>query len=141
MIPIRDDQPRFSTPFVNFFIIGLNVVVFLFELSVGMQGRRALNALIFQFGVVPLHFERALAGSPHYTVPATFLTILTSMFLHGGWLHIIGNLWFLWIFGDNIEDYLGHFRYLIFYLMCGFAAALTHIALNLGSNEPTVGAS
>jgi rhomboid family protein len=141
MIPIRDDQPRFSTPFVNFFIIGLNVAVFLFELSVGMQGRRALNALIFQFGVVPLHFERALAGSPHYTVPATFLTILTSMFLHGGWLHIIGNLWFLWIFGDNIEDYLGHFRYLIFYLLCGFAAALTHIVLNLGSNEPTVGAS
>jgi membrane associated rhomboid family serine protease len=68
-------------------------------------------------------------------------TILTSMFLHGGWLHIIGNMWFLWIFGDNIEDHLGHFRYLLFYLACGVAAAITHIIFNLSSNEPTVGAS
>jgi membrane associated rhomboid family serine protease len=141
MFPIRDDQPSFSTPFVNYFIIGLNVVAFLFELSVGMQSRNAANALMFQFGVVPLHFERALAGSPVYTISATFLTIFTSMFLHGGWIHIIGNMWFLWIFGDNVEDYLGHFKYLIFYLLCGFAAALTHIVLNIGSNIPTVGAS
>ena len=141
MFPIRDDQPRYSTPWVNYFIVGLNMVVFLFELSVQMQGRRALDALVFQFGVVPRHFERALAGSPAYPIPATLLTILTSMFLHSGWLHIIFNMWFLWIFGDNIEDYLGHFIYLIFYLLCGVAAALTQIGLDPGSTIPTIGAS
>src|SRR5258708_7152757 len=132
MFPIRDDQPRFSTPYVTYFIIALNVLVFLFELSVSSQGPRALDALIFQFGVIPQHFEQALAGSPYLTIPGTFLTILTSMFLHAGWLHIIGNMWFLWIFGDNIEDYLGHFVYLIFYLLCGVVASLTHILLNPG---------
>jgi membrane associated rhomboid family serine protease len=141
MIPIRDDQPRFSTPYITFFIIALNVVVFLFELSVGAQSHRALNSLVDQFGVVPLHFERALAGSTRYNLAGQSITILTSMFLHGGWLHIIGNMWFLWIFGDNIEDHIGHFPYLIFYLVCGFAASITHIALNLGSNVPSVGAS
>jgi membrane associated rhomboid family serine protease len=141
MFPIRDDQPSYSTPWVNYFIIGLNTIVFVFELSVQMQGRRALDALVFQFGVVPQHFERALAGSAGYPIPATLLTILTSMFLHGGWLHIIVNMWFLWIFGDNIEDYLGHFTYLIFYLLCGTAAALTQIGINPGSTIPTIGAS
>jgi membrane associated rhomboid family serine protease len=141
MIPIRDDQPSYSTPFINYFIIGLNVLVFLFELSIGAEGRRALNAFVFEFGVVPVRIERALAGVGHYTLATTLPTILTSMFLHGGWLHIIGNMWFLWIFGDNIEDHLGHFRYLLFYLGCGVAAAITHIIFNLSSNEPTVGAS
>jgi membrane associated rhomboid family serine protease len=141
MIPIRDDQPSYSTPFINYFIIGLNVLVFLFELSIGAEGRRALNAFVFEFGVVPVRIERALAGVGQYTLAMTLPTILTSMFLHGGWLHIIGNMWFLWIFGDNIEDHLGHFRYLLFYLACGVAAAITHIIFNLSSNEPTVGAS
>jgi len=141
MIPIRDDQPSYSTPFINYFIIGLNVLVFLFELSIGAEGRRALNAFVFEFGVVPVLIERALAGVGQYTLAMTLPTILTSMFLHGGWLHIIGNMWFLWIFGDNIEDHLGHFRYLLFYLACGVAAAITHIIFNLSSNEPTVGAS
>jgi membrane associated rhomboid family serine protease len=90
---------------------------------------------------VPVRIERALAGVGQYTLATTLPTILTSMFLHGGWLHIIGNMWFLWIFGDNIEDHLGHFRYLLFYLACGVAAAITHIIFNLSSNEPTVGAS
>jgi membrane associated rhomboid family serine protease len=141
MIPIRDDQPSYSTPFINYFIIGLNVLVFLFELSIGAEGRRALNAFVFELGVVPVRIERALAGVGQYTLATTLPTILTSMFLHGGWLHIIGNMWFLWIFGDNIEDHLGHFRYLLFYLACGVAAAITHIIFNLSSNEPTVGAS
>jgi membrane associated rhomboid family serine protease len=141
MFPIRDDQPRYSTPWVNYFIIGLNTVVFLFELSIQMQGPRALESLVFQFGVVPQHFASALAGSPTYPIPTTLLTILTSMFLHGGWLHIIFNMWFLWIFGDNIEDYLGHFEYLMFYLLCGIAAALTQIALDPRSTVPTIGAS
>jgi len=141
MIPIRDDTPRYSTPYVTYFIIALNVVVFLFELSVGAQSHRQLNRFIYEFGVVPLRFERALAGSSAISLPGLSLTVLTSMFLHGGWLHIIGNMWFLWIFGDNIEDYLGHFPYLIFYLVAGYAAAFTHILLNPSSNLPTVGAS
>src|ERR1700722_1075150 len=141
MLPIRDDTPRFSTPYVTYFIIALNTVVFLFELSVGAQSHRALNGLMYQFGVVPLHFERVLAGTSNTSLPALSLTILTSMFLHASWLHIIGNMWFLWIFGDNIEDYLGHFSYLVFYLICGFAAMVTHILLNAGSNVPALGAS
>jgi membrane associated rhomboid family serine protease len=132
MFPIRDDQPRFSTPYVNYFIIALNVLVYvLFELPVQFQEPRALNALIFQFGLIPEHFTRALQGSAHYSIPAAFLTILTSMFLHGGFFHILGN----------IEDHLGHFSYLVFYLLCGVAAALTDIALSPTSTIPTIGAS
>jgi membrane associated rhomboid family serine protease len=141
MIPIRDDTPRFSTPFVTYFIIALNAVVFLFELSVGGQSHRALNSLMYQFGVVPGHFERVLAAWPASSLVGLFLPILTSMFLHASWLHIIGNMWVLWIFGDNIEDYLGHFVYLLFYLVSGFAAAIAHILLNAGSDVPSVGAS
>ena len=142
MFPIRDDQPRFSTPYVNYFIIALNVLVFVFfELPVEFQGPRAFNALVLQFGFIPVHFTRALAGSPAYSLSGSVLTIFTSMFMHGGLFHILGNLWFLWIFGDNIEDYLGHFSYLIFYLLCGVAAALTDIALDPTSTIPTLGAS
>ena len=140
MIPIRDDTPRYSTPYVTYFIIGLNVLVFLFELWVGAQGPRALNGLIYEFGVVPRHFVRAV-GVPSASLPGLFLPILTSMFLHGGWAHIIGNMWFLWIFGDNIEDHLGHFLFLLFYLISGIAAAVLYILLDAGSNVPTVGAS
>jgi rhomboid family protein len=141
MIPLRDDQPRFSTPYVNYFIIALNAGIFLFELSVGAQSQRALNGLVYHFGIVPTNFVHALSSAPHPNLSVAFLPILTSMFLHGGWLHIIGNMWVLWIFGDNIEDYLGHIRYLLFYLACGIAAAICHILLNVGSNIPTVGAS
>ncbi len=141
MIPLRDDQPRFSTPYINYFLVALNTIVFLFELSVGAQSRGALNGLIYEFGIVPDHFTAALTGPQHFQLAGAFLSILTSMFLHGSWLHIIGNMWVLWIFGDNIEDYLGHFSYLLFYLICGFTAAITHIAMNPGSDVPTVGAS
>jgi len=141
MIPIRDDQPRFSTPYVTYFLVALNTLVFLIELSVGMQSQHALNAFVYQFGVVPAHVTAALGGSPRLSLADAFVPILTSMFLHGSWLHIIGNMWVLWIFGDNIEDYLGHFPYLIFYLVTGFVASVTHILLNLQSNMPTVGAS
>jgi membrane associated rhomboid family serine protease len=141
MIPIRDDTPRFSTPFVTYFIIALNTVVFLFELALSEQGQGALNNLIYQFGIVPLHIEQALTPGSTTSLAGLFLPILTSMFLHGSWLHIIGNMWVLWIFGDNIEDYLGHFTYLLFYLVSGFVAAVAHILLNAGSNVPSVGAS
>jgi hypothetical protein len=142
MFPIRDDQPRFTTPFVNYFIILLNLVVYLlFELPVQFQGGRAFDLLVFRFGLIPQHFSHLLSSTAQYTVPGTFLTLLTSMFLHGDLFHILGNLWFLWIFGDNIEDHLGHFSYLIFYLLCGVAAALTDIAIAPLSPVPTIGAS
>jgi len=141
MIPIRDDTPRFSTPYVTYFLIALNTVIFLWEWSVGLESQRELNALIFQFGVVPRHVTEALEATANVSLADAFLPILTSMFLHGSWLHIIGNMWVLWIFGDNIEDYLGHFPYLIFYLVCGIAASVAHILLNLGSGVPSVGAS
>jgi len=141
MIPVRDDTPRFSVPYVTYFIIAVNVLAFLFELSVGGENHRALNSLMYQFGVVPRHFERVLATWPASSFTGLFLPILTSMFLHASWLHIIGNMWVLWIFGDNIEDYLGHFSYLLFYLASGVAAAVSHILLNAGSNVPSVGAS
>src|SRR5205807_1988787 len=141
MIPIRDDQPRFSTPYITYFVIAINILVFVFELWVGAQSPRELNALMYTFGVVPENISAALAGSPQISLGQAFIPILTSMFLHASWLHVIGNMWVLWIFGDNIEDYLGHFLYLVFYLVCGFAAAFAHILLNLNSNVPSVGAS
>jgi membrane associated rhomboid family serine protease len=141
MIPLSDDAPRFSTPFVTYFIIALNTLIFVFELSVGAQGQRALNSMIYHFGVVPIHFERALTSGSAPSLTGLFLPILTAMFLHGSWLHVILNMWFLWIFGDNIEGYLGHFTYLLFYLVCGFVATVAHIVLNAGSSVPSVGAS
>lgn len=141
MIPIRDDTPRFSTPYVNYFLILLNLLVFLFELWVGGQSQGSLNALMYTFGVVPKHVTSALSGAGGGGLAGAFVPVLTSMFLHASWLHILGNMWALWIFGDNIEDYMGHFVYLVFYLVCGFAASFTHILLNLGSTVPSVGAS
>jgi membrane associated rhomboid family serine protease len=138
MIPIRDDTPRYSTPFVNYFLIGLNVVVFLFELSLDVRTRAAFMA---QFGVVPAWITGALPSYVHAQHGFSLLPILTSMFLHASWLHLIANMWVLWIFGDNIEDYLGHFLYLVFYLLSGIAASLLHIFFNLGSTIPSVGAS
>ncbi len=140
--PIRDDQPRSSTPFMNYFIIGLNIAVYLFiEIPIQAQGPRAMNLLIAQFGLVPHDLVRAVSGLPQYPLGANILTILTSMFMHGGIFHILGNMWILWIFGDNVEDDLGHLSYLIFYLICGVAAALTDIALTPTSNVPMIGAS
>lgn len=141
MIPLRDDQPCFSTPFINYFLIVLNVLVFLWELSVGMQSSRALNAFIGEFGVVPRHTVAVLTGHSYESPVTALLPLFTSMFLHGGFFHVTGNMLFLWIFGDNVEDYLGHFRYLLFYLVSGIVAALSQIILNPSSAIPTVGAS
>ena len=135
MFPIRDDAPHYSTPWVNYFLIVLNSLVFLFELSLGP---RSLNNLFFTFGMVPAHFSAALRTGAY---AAGLLPILTSMFMHAGWLHIIFNMWWLWIFGDNVEDALGHFRYLIFYLLSGLGAAAVHLMFNWGSRVPSVGAS
>ncbi len=141
MIPIRDDQPSFSTPFINYFLIVMNVLVFLWELSVGMESRGALNAVVTAFGIVPRHELAVLTGQSNANPLSAVIPLLTSMFLHGSFLHVAGNMLFLWIFGDNVEDYLGHFRYLMFYLASGIAAGATHILLNADSRVPSVGAS
>jgi membrane associated rhomboid family serine protease len=123
---------------VTWFLIGLNVVIFFFEWSLD---RQSLNALIHQFGVVPYHLAVFLGGSHRYPLAAIVVPLFTSLFLHGSWMHVIGNMWFLYIFGDNVEDYLGHFKYLIFYLATGVIAMGTHVAMNLHSTAPAVGAS
>src|SRR6266581_8251590 len=141
MIPIRDDQPRFSTPYLTYFLIALNLVIFFLEWSLEVSDPASLKTLIYQFGVVPSHVTAVLSSSPKYSLPEVTLPFITSMFLHGSWMHVIGNMWFLWIFGDNIEDYLGHFKYLLFYLLSGLGAAFAQLVLNPHSRVPTVGAS
>jgi len=141
MFPIRDDQPRYSTPYVNSFLIGLNILIYLFQWIQLVTDPR--SALLFerQFGEVPAHLAAFLAGSPQYTLPQVVLPFFTSMFLHGSWMHVLGKMWFLYIFGDNIEDYLGHFKYLVFYFLAGLFAMSTQVAIYPHSNIPTVGAS
>jgi hypothetical protein len=136
MIPIRDAIRSKHFPAVNVLIIGLNIIVFLWELIQGPH----LEEALFLFGVVPIRYSDP-ALSTHFTTFQQFLPFLTSMFLHGGFLHILGNMWFLYIFGDNIEDRLGHIRYLIFYIFCGVAAGLVHLFTNWNSKIPTIGAS
>src|SRR5580698_6246165 len=138
MLPIKDDQPRYSTPFVTWFLIALNLLIFLFEASLDA---RSLNLLIHQFAVVPYHFSVFLRGSTRYSLGQVVVPFFTSLFLHGSWMHVLGNMWFLFIFGDNVEDYLGHFKYLIFYLLTGLVAMSTQVAVSLHSSVPTVGAS
>jgi membrane associated rhomboid family serine protease len=138
MLPIKDDQPRYSTPYVNGFLIALNILIYLFQASLDP---RSYDLLAHQFGVVPSHLSAFLAGSPRYPLAAIVIPFFTSMFLHAGWMHVLGNMWFLFIFGDNVEDYLGHFRYLLFYVLCGLFAMATQVAVYPHSSLPTVGAS
>ncbi|UCG38825.1 MAG: rhomboid family intramembrane serine protease [bacterium] len=136
MIPLRDNIPSRTVPFVNYILIGINVLVFLLEMSMGEN----LQQVVHTFGVVPQRTITIAFQTPQYLHLALF-PFLTSMFLHGGILHLLGNMLYLFIFGDNVEDRLGHFRYLLFYLGCGVAAALAHLLLNLSSDVPTIGAS
>jgi len=124
MFPLRDTQPSYSRPVVTVLLIVVNILVFLFEFSLDDYSR---NAFISAYGLIPDRFA--------------WQSVLTSMFLHGGWMHVLGNMWFLWIFGDNIEDILGHGKFLGFYLLCGVAAALAQTLLNPYSRIPMVGAS
>ncbi|HTT64978.1 MAG TPA: rhomboid family intramembrane serine protease [Bryobacteraceae bacterium] len=124
MFPLKDTQRSYSRPVVTIAIIIVNLLVFLFEASLGSY---RLNRFIEYYGLVPDEFQVS--------------RIFTSMFLHGGWLHVLGNMWFLWIFGDNIEDILGHGKFLLFYIACGVAAALSQTYLSLDSRVPMVGAS
>src|SRR6185295_4430822 len=125
MLPLRDVIPSRTTPYITITIIVLNALVWLAEISIDASGN--LPLFLQLYGVVPADFAPA--------------TLITSMFLHGGWMHVIGNMWYLWIFGDNVEDRLGHGRFIVFYLLCGMLAALGQIALDPLSTLPMVGAS
>jgi membrane associated rhomboid family serine protease len=138
MLPLKDDQPRYSTPYVTGFLIVINLLIYFFE---SRLPARSLNLFIRHYGVVPSHLEAVLQGSSRYPLPVVILPFFTSMFLHGSWMHVIGNMWFLYIFGDNVEDYLGHFKYLVFYIFTGLIAMVTQVIINLNSTLPTVGAS
>ena len=136
MIPIRDAVRSTHFPIVNVLIIGANVIAFVWQLK---QGSRLEEAFLF-YGIVPIRYSSPEVAA-HFTGFEQVLPFFTSMFLHGGFLHILGNMWFLYIFGDNIEDTIGHIRYLLFYLLCGLAAGLIHLYTNWGSQVPTIGAS
>jgi len=131
MIPLGDSVPRRRFPWVTYSLIAINVIVFLVELSYGPR----VQVLFQRYGVVPI---RLWSWGAH---PAVLLTLITSQFLHGGWYHIIGNMIYLWIFGDNVEDQLGSLRYLVFYLVAGVLAALAQAAVAPTSTIPSIGAS
>ena len=124
MIPLRDVIPSRTTPYITITIIALNGLAWLFELSLP---REVLTNFLTVYGVVPAYFAPA--------------TLITAMFLHGSWSHVLGNMWYLWIFGDNVEDRVGHGRFIIFYLLCGALASLGQVAVDPSSTLPTIGAS
>jgi len=124
MIPLRDVIPSRTTPYITVTIIVLNALAWFLELSLP---RDVLPLFLRVYGVVPAQLHA--------------LTLVTSMFLHGSWMHVIGNMWYLWIFGDNVEDRVGHGRFIVFYLLCGIAAALGQVVIDPGSTLPTIGAS
>ncbi len=137
MIPLRDTIPVRRTPIVNYALIGLNVAVFAFQLSLGDAGDLAFAE---QYGVIPRRFFAWLLGEGPHAADA-LIPFVSYMFLHGGFLHILLNVMFLWIFGDNIEDAFGRLKYLAFYLLCGVGSALVHAVLGWRSELPTIGAS
>jgi membrane associated rhomboid family serine protease len=136
-LPLKDLNPRRTYPVVNIMLILTNVIVFLYQLTLPPG---AYQAFITANATVPSHITRFLSGG-HISFEGAFLPLITSMFLHQGWVHIGGNMLFLWIFGDNVEDYFGHAVYLLFYLTCGIGADLAHIIFNLHSSVPALGAS
>jgi membrane associated rhomboid family serine protease len=139
LFPLSDDTPLRSVSFqyVTVLLIVVNFAAFLWEGSLGAQVDRAILSL----GTIPAVLFGAAQLPPDLAQVPAWATLFTSMFLHGGWMHLIGNMLFLWIFGDNIEDSMGHLRYLIFYLLCGVLAALVHAVSDPGSEIPVVGAS
>lgn len=127
MIPIKVTQPSYSAPAVTICLIVVNILVFLYEFWLGMVDPYSLNHFMAEYSLRPAYFSWA--------------NILTAMFVHANWLHVLGNMLFLWVFGDNVEDILGHWKYLVFYLACGFAAAMAQVAIDPASRVPMVGAS
>jgi len=136
MLPIRDDIPSSRFPAVTVGIIAVNVLVFLQELKLGSR----LDDMLVEFAIIPARYTVPDVARL-FSLPQQVFALFSSMFLHGGWLHLLGNMWTLWIFGDNVEDRLGRVRYLGLYLAGGLAAALLHIFTNAGSGVPTIGAS
>ncbi|TKS60829.1 MAG: rhomboid family intramembrane serine protease [Nitrospira sp.] len=139
MIPLHDDNPTEHTPFVTVSIIAICVVVFLYQSSLP---REPGETFAFQYGAIPsvVFGHASLPDEASVAIPAA-LTLVTSMFLHGGWLHLLGNMLYLWIFGNNIEDVMGHAKYIVFYILCGILAALSHALTDPSSQIPMVGAS
>jgi membrane associated rhomboid family serine protease len=137
MIPLRDMTPCRSVPVMTLVLIVINLVVFLHQVSLPPA---QAEAFVRVYGLVPMKVQLALAGR-HYSLADALLPLFTCMFLHGGWLHIIGNMWFLWIFGGNVEDRLGSLGYLVFYLLCGIASGVLQTIFSWGSHLPAIGAS
>jgi membrane associated rhomboid family serine protease len=147
VIPIKDYAgPRRRLPWITWGLIAVNVVVFLYQVSLGADAQ----AFMFAYSVVPVALTHGIpqtslpgvpAHIPFHTPSPVYLTLITSMFLHAGWLHIGGNMLFLYIFGDNVEDRMGHIPYFLFYLFCGVVAGITQVAVDPGSSIPSLGAS
>src|ERR1700730_17569907 len=137
MIPLRVDILRTRPAIVNGLLIILYVLVFLYEVSLPA---RVGQSLIYTFGLIPAHTQ-FLFTAQGTTLSQAFLPMVTSMFLHGGWMHLLGNMLFLWVFGGAVEEAFGHVKYLMFYFISGVGAAIVHTVFNWGSNVPTVGAS
>jgi membrane associated rhomboid family serine protease len=137
MIPLKDMTPRRSFPAVTLLLIAANAALFAYQLSLGPH---ASDALIKTYGLIPYKIEAALRGS-HYTAGQALLPLFTCMFLHGGFLHIIGNMLFLWIFGGNVEDRFESFPFLLFYLFCGVGSGIAQVLFSWGSHVPSIGAS
>src|SRR5437870_3691166 len=137
MIPLWDNIPRSRWPIITFALIAANCFVFVQELIAPPPVR---DHLIAAFAMIPARSTAFVSGAP-IGFAGGILPLFTSMFLHGGWMHLIGNIWFLWLFGDNVEDRVGHLRYLVLYLVGGLAGALTHWFFNMNSDMPTLGAS
>lgn len=135
MIPLRDDNPSSSRPLVTYLLILINVLVFLYMVSLGSP--TALERFVFAWGAVPGEITGRAGGQPLLEYP----TLLTSMFMHGGWAHLGGNMLYLWIFGDNVEDLMGHGGFVLFYLLAGLIAVGAHILTSPASPVPLVGAS
>lgn len=137
MFPLHDDNPGRIVPYVTATILAACVVIFIWQLSLGLTG----NSAVFSFGVIPAVLFDIKAAPVGLDVLPAWMTIFTSMFLHGGWMHLIGNMLYLWIFGDNVEDVMGHKRFIVFYLLCGVVAVMAHALLDPHSEIPMIGAS
>jgi membrane associated rhomboid family serine protease len=138
MLPLHDDNPTESTPAVTFALIGSCVLIFLWQVSLGTE---AHSRVVYALGSIPAVLFGNRELDPGLVVVPAWATVFTSMFLHGGWMHLIGNMLFLWIFGNNIEDVMGHGRFIVFYLLCGVAAAMAQAVPDPDSVVPMIGAS
>lgn len=135
MIPLRDKNPTQTFPFVNYLLIGVNIAVFVYELSLGQH----LDDFFVRYGLISHRYFYDVAHQANHLT--RYVPFFSSMFLHGGWLHVIGNMWFLYIFGDNVEDRLGHGNYFAFYVLSGLASGVVQLLSDVGSTVPTIGAS